>query len=327
MLINEADFKAALPISTGFEFSKILPDIRRAELKWIKPILGVDLYSILDGNYVGETTTADEDALLEFIHPALAHLAMALYTPKGNVYVNDNGLQAIHSGDSKPAFQHQVDDFEESMRENGFDGLDELIEYLESVANTDFPDWLASEGCTLVRSNFVNTAKDFTAYVPKLRGSRYLFVQVKPIMDRVERELIRSIVGKDLFAELKEEVADDNLSAANLALMDYIKPAVTHAAWANALYELALEINKDGVHMLNNTFSGTTKAKQPGNVDTIRVVKDHHMSVALGSQKDLQEYLVENVDDYPLFKDGETYDSEDPDPQFENDDDHGFVVL
>lgn len=327
MLLNEADLKLAVPISSNFEYSRLEPDIRRAQLKYLKPILGTDLTADLDGKYEGGITNADEDELIKYIQPALGHLAMWLYVPKGNVYVGDNGIQAVHSGDSKPAFEWQKRDFENSMLQNGFDALDELIEYLESVANTDFPDWLLSEGCTLVRSNFVNTARRFTDFVPKVKSSRFLFSYIKPILSRLEKPLIMSLTGKAQYDELKDEIKADSLTANNLELMAYIEPAVAHAAWASALYELGLQVDGEGVHLMNNTFSGTVQARQAAETDRLRVVKEHHEQVSADYLEQLKEYLVANVDTYPLFKAGESYDSEDPNPAFMNDDESGVLGL
>jgi len=327
MLINETDFKAAIPIASNFEFDRLRPDIRRAQLKYLKPILGKDLESVLDGAYEADDLTEDEQALIDFIHPALAHLALWLYIPKGNVYVGDQGLQSSFSGDSKPAFEWQKQDFENSMRQNGFDALDELIEYLESVADTDFPDWLTSEGCTLVRSNFVNTAKAFTEQIPKMKGSRYLFMYIRPIMSRIEKQLIESVTGPTLFAELKDEIKADDVSEANEALLAYIVPAVCHGTWASALVELSMQLDAEGVHLLNNTFAGTVRGKQPADSDRLLLVRNEHAQICAEQKNLLYEYLVAHVADYPLFVADGPYDADDTTTTFENDEDSGVVAL
>ncbi len=327
MLINETDFKAELPIASNFNFDKLSADLRRAELNYIKPILGVDLHSILDGAYADDTLTDEQEALMAYVKPALAHLGMWLYVPKGNVYVGDQGLQSAFSNDSKPAFEWQKQDFENSMRDNGFDALDELIAYLESVANVDFADWLTSEGCTLVRSNIVNTAKAYTEQIPKLRGSRYLFAYLRPIMSRIERDKLPAVIGKDLYNELKAEIAADDVSELNAALLPYLEAAVCHASWASALIELSLQVDGEGVHVLNSTFAGTTRGKQPADFQRLQLMRDEHNAIADQNLKSLYDYLVTNVADYPLFESGGTYDAEDTDPQFENDADSGVVAL
>ena len=327
MLINENDFKEAVPISVGFTFAKLVPDIKRVQKKYLRPILGRDLEAVLDGKYDLDTLSEDEAALVGLVQPALAHLTMWIYAPKGNLYVGDNGLQAIHGDDNKPAFQWQKEDYADSMRENGFDALDELISYLEEVAHTDFPDWLTSEGCTLVRSNFINTAEQYTLIVPKVRGSRYLFSYLRPIMARVEKAAIMAVTGKALFDELKEEILEDDLSAENDVLMDMIVPAVAHLTWADSIFEIGINVDGEGVHLLNNTFSGTTKGKQPAEVDRLRVIKAHHETLGYGFTQQMRDFLVENVETYPLFRDGETYDADDPDAGFVNDADNGIVAL
>jgi hypothetical protein len=323
MLINEADFKAAVPVAKNFTFSFIIPDIRRAELKYIKPILGKDLYSILDGAYEGNNTTTEQDALLDFVHPALAHIATWMYIPKGNVYFGDNGVMATHSDSSKPAFEWQKQDLMNSMRNNGFDALDEMIEHLEDVANVDFPDWLTSEGCTLVRENFINSAQRFTDFVPMLRGSRWLFAYIKPIMARIEKVLIMAITCKGLYDEIKAEIKADNVSAANLDIIEEMEGAVAHASWSSALMELALQLDDEGVHLANTTFAGTVKGKMPAEATRLYAVKDQHTVISAQYQEQLKDYLNENASTYPLFESSACYNSEITDWQIENKEDDG----
>ena len=327
MLLNETDFKAQLPVSVNISWGKISPDSRRAGLKYIKPILGKDLFSILEAAYESDTLDADQEALMDYIKPAHAHLAAWLSVPKTNITHGNQGVQSSHSGDSKPAFEWQVEDYEESLLQNGFDALDELIEYLESVADTDFPDWLDSEGCTLVRSNVINSAAVFTQYVPKLKGSRYLFVYLRSILSRVERVIIPAVTDKALYNEIKSQILTNTLSAANLELMPYVQEAVAHRAWAEAMTELNFSTDGEGVYLLNNTFAGTVKAKQFAELERVESIKHHHLQISEEQTKLLFDYLVENVDSYPLFEDGSTYDPDTTgsDGRPDNNDDWGVV--
>lgn len=327
MLLNEIDLKAEVPISQGFAYDKMVPDIRRVGLNYIRPILGKDLYSVISTSYAAETMTDDEAALHEYIKPAVAHLAVAQFVPKGNLHLGNNGLQAQHSSDSKPAFEHQVLALQRSLTGNGFDALDELIIYLESVTNTDFPDWLTSEGCTLVRNNFINSALDYNDHVPKIKRSRYLFEQVKPVMTRLEKKLIKSVVGNELYDLLKAEIQADGLSAVNAELVTKIAPAVAHLSWAESLVELSLMVDQEGVHMLNNTFSGTNRAKQPADPQAVTQSMEHHRNLGNGALEDLRAFLVENLSDYPLYEASSAYMPEQTGVTFMNDPESGVTGL
>jgi hypothetical protein len=307
MLINENDFALELPISANFKFDRIEADVRRAGLKYFKPILGKDLMSILEASYEGDTLTDDEADLMVFIKPSIAHIAMWMFVPKSNIHHGNNGVQSNHSGDSKPAFEWMVDGYERSLLNNGFDAMDELIGYLEEVAVSDFPDWLNSEGCTLVRENVINSAIVFTTLVPKMKGSRYLFMYVRPIMARIEKMIIPAITGPELYLEIKSQINSDSLSANNLLLIENIQSAVAHHSWADAMIELNFSIDGEGVFLLNNSFSGTVKGKQPAEVERISTIYKHHRQISSEQLKILRDYLIANVTDYPLFEESDAY--------------------
>lgn len=327
MLINEVDFKNAVPVGANFSFDRIKPDVRRVQLRFLRPILGKDLESTLSTKYEDNSLSEKQQELLDLVFPALAHLALWKYIPKGNVYLGDNGVQSVHTGNNKPAFEWQKGDLESSVRENGFDALEDLITHLEEVASDDFPEWLNSEGCTLVRSNFVNSAKAMTLHIAKMKNSRYLFQYLRPILTRVEKQRVLPVVGKPLFEALREEVSNGNLSEENKALMEFIEPAVCHGCWAEALVELALQVDFEGVHLLANTFSGTTRAKQPAESERIEKVVAKHDMVAKEQLHLLYDFLLQNVEDYPLFKDSDAYSDDTTTMDVENNKDWGIVSL
>lgn len=326
-LLNKTGFLAELPVSVNIAYDRLLPDVRRAGLKYIRPILGKDLYSTLEAAYEAETMTADEAALHAYVAPALAHLAAWMYIPKANVQHSNQGVQAVHSGDSKPAFEWQVKDYSDSLLGNGFDALDELVDYLEMVADTDFADWLSSEACTLVRSNVINSAQVFTEHVTKLRNSGYLFTYVRPIMSRIEKMILPAVMGAELYDELKTQIKSDSVSALNLAILGYAQAAVAHQTWADTMIELNFSTDGEGVFLLNNSFTGTVKAKAAAEKERIASIRNYHMEISRDNLKRLGDYLVANVADYPLYEASGVYDVDDTDPSFEHGDDWGVVVF
>ncbi len=329
MLISQEDFKAVVPISQGFTFDKLNPFIRRAELKFIKPILGADLYSALVTAYDGGDGSLSEAQanLMEYVHPALANLVIWMGIPQLNIQMDDTGLQSHHSESYKPAFEWQVEDARESFLSNGFDALDEIISYLESVAEDDFPDWLNSEGCTLVREFFINTSPDFTYFIGALGDSRFLFRKMQPIMRRMERNYIRGTIGKELFAQMKLEIKTDELTEENEALLEDIQGAVAHYTWASALNELAVQTDPVGIHLRNNTFSGTTRAKQAAEMERLAAIRMNHEQAGREYLEAVHKALYENIDDYPLFENSTVYVSTGPVTTYENDADSGIVSL
>ena len=309
MLLNDADFKQQMgSVSAGFTFSKIAKDVERVQSKFIQPILGDTLLASLETAYVATPSEA-EQKLIDKIQPALAHLTQWVYQRKGNVIQTDQGTMVQITSDLKPAFQWQNRDYRRSLLSIGWQALDELIEYLEKVAADDFPDWLTSEGCTLVREHFIPTAKIFTDYVAKMQGSRYQYQQVKATMGRVEKKMIPSIISQSLYDQMKTEDKADSLTTANAKLMDNIRGAIAHMAWAEALIDL--------------TVDGQTVAAG----GTLSAMVDRHQAISREYQESLWDQLYAAPDDYPLWKASDLYEEEQPSTEVKNEKDSGIFYF
>ncbi len=329
MLLNDVDFKEQMgSISKGFTFSKIAKDVDRVQTKFVAQILGDTLLASLETAYAGTPTTA-EQKLIDKVQPALAHLTLWVYQPKGNVIQTDQGVMAQHTSDLKPAFQWQSREYRRSLLSIGWEALDELIAHLEKVAATDFPTWLTSDGCTLVREHFIPTAKIFTEYVAKMKGSRYQYQQVKSTMGRVEKKMIPSIISQSLYDQMKTEDKADSLTTANAKLMDNICGAIAHLAWAEALVDLTVDVDEEGGGLLvhNSSFAGTVDGQTAAAGGTLSAMVDHHQSISREYQESLRDQLYAAPDDYPLWKASDLYEEEQPSTEVQNEKDSGVFYF
>jgi len=327
MLLNDADLKNIVPVSKSFTFDNLKASVKRAQLKLIRPILGRDLESILEAAYAADDLSTAEQELMDRVQPPLAHLSFLFFAPKGNLFVTDNGFMDSHTDTLKPAFQWKVKDFQKSMMIDGYDGLDELIEYLEEVANTDFPDWLDSEACTLAREHFINTAAEFTKFVNKLNYSRYQYMQLRPTMRRVEDNLIQAMLGVDLYEEIKAEILADDVSPANATLIKPIKGAVAHQTWSEALEELAVIVDDEGVHLANTLIAQTIDTKQPAELQRVQTMVAKHLSISREFQQKITDTLYAAPDNYPLWRDSGLYVDPRVSAVFENNEESGIFGM
>lgn len=330
MLLNDTDLKKVLPITRSFSHSNLVADIRHIENREVrKTLLGPTLYDSLNTKYnnAPETLTDPEKALLEYVQPVVANLAVWLYLDKGNVIIDDNGISAVHGDDRKPAFEWQVVRLQKSLKTTGFNAIDDLIDFLEDNVG-DYPTWASSVANDKARAFFINSARDFHYYVD-IQESRWIYLSVLPIMRRVEKQHIMATLCKELFDEIKSQIENNNVSANNEMLMDGLKGAAAHLTWSKALNELAVTIDDAGIHLLNNTFSGTVRAMTPAEVNRVQVISDEHLKIGMGCLEGIKNHLQLKADDYPLYKNSECYIdlSKDETGEFENDADSGIMML
>jgi hypothetical protein len=203
---NIAEIQEYLPVTLTFKFPEILPFITQVERDYLIPILSKAQYDVLSAAYNVETPTlsAKQTQLLTECRMVIAPLAYCLWIPFGQVRINTGGIHIVVSETHKTAFQWQVDKLESSALNSGLSAIENLITFLEENVG-DFPEWKASESYTISRMFFVSSAKKFNEYYP-INQKRYLFLQIKPFLPKIERESVQPILGRVLFNKVKDSL-------------------------------------------------------------------------------------------------------------------------
>lgn len=314
MLINEDDFLKIINVSGSFDFDKITTQIRSIERELKKTYLGAAIYDELDDAYAAEPTDNQQN-LLDLIHPVIGHLAMWKAADLLNIDITDKGFQASHSSDKKPAFDWQVRNAKAALRRTGYAALEELLTYLEENQDT-YPNWELSLASDNNRDLIINSAKEFNEVIT---CDRNLFVMLRPFQKHVLRSVIKPLLGADLYAYLMENIRTDAFDPDILVLMEDLKIITAHYTYADALSELPILVDEEGVHFLNSAFSGNFTGKEPAASSIISNSISNHQRKAQSAVETLICFLNENVADYPLFETSSNY--EDPAAEEEETDD------
>ena len=149
------EIKEYLAVNLSSDINSLLPYIKRAEQKFIVPVLSQDQYDDLkdwynqgSGSSTGSDLTEQQyEDLLEKVQAALANLAYLLYIPIGNLQISDGGFHVTETTNKKIASQYRIDEIKESFREAGYEGIDVLLEFLEKNADT-YTEWMSSSAYT-----------------------------------------------------------------------------------------------------------------------------------------------------------------------------------
>lgn len=124
--------------------------------------------------------------------------------------------------------------------------------------------------------------------------SKYILPNIASVQDRY----IKKILCKDFYDELIEQVDADTLTSANETLVDdYIKPAMVFRAYARYI----------ATANIYNTASGFRKFRE----DNSDIAENSDMTALLSQaesdamyyEKELYDYLENNEDDYPTYRD------------------------
>ena len=294
-LINTIDeLRELIAINTNSNYEDIKPYIQQAELKFIKPVIGKDLYNELLASISEASSSSDTDytGLLQKVRLPLAYYAYYLALPILNVQVSSGGIHIVTNENKKTAFPWQIEQLSNSWLNTAHDFIESLLEYLEENIS-DFPTWKDSSARVDSLSLFITSANEFNdSYF--INGSRRLYSALKPILKSVEQKYIKPTIGDDLFDAIKDELqSSGGLSDDTTAVLDIIRPCMAHFTMARALVELPLDIIPNSVFEVTEQIGG--KVRQPSKADKIALLREELTKDARAELKQLQEYLDTNA--------------------------------
>lgn len=308
MLINSSDFHKSINVSGSFDFDKLITSIKSIERSLLIPYLGQDLYDDLNTAYQAQPS-ASQQTLLDLIHPILAYLSVWKSADILNVDITAKGFQANHSSDKKPAFEWQVRNAKSNLRKLGYAALEELLIFLEE--NEDkYPAWESSQASDNNRDLIIKTAKEFSE---SIRIDRSMFQLLRPYQLRIQRNLIRSLLGKELYMDIMESIRLDAPTPEHAAILPDMKNIVAHSVYADALVDLPVIVDEEGIHFFSNAFSGNFSGKETADKSYLNTMISKHERISSRYADELTAFLNENILDYPLFVNSTSYENPDDD--------------
>ena len=240
---------------SGTDLENIEPDLNLVETQRLRPLLGPALYNDLqalsDADLEALLAKGNPDVrseLLRLVQRAAANLAMVEYMPLLQVLISDSG---VNLAGGKTAFQWQIKDLKTGFTRKGYNALEEVLEYLDS--HIDAPAlaaWGMSTAAVATHQYLLATARQFSEHYA-IGDSRLTYLALLPTLRKVERFDLAPALGAALYAELKEQLIDRDLSADNAELLDlFLRPALAHLVVARALNgDVGLTLNGDAVEL------------------------------------------------------------------------------
>lgn len=304
----------------GFDFAPFVGPLKTVDRMYILPAISLELYADLKAKAEAATPTlnAKEKIVFELLQEAEAKLAFWKWLPRGMVKISSSGVHIVTSENSKAAFQWMTDELARSWIEEGFSALEDALKFLHANLD-DFAAYKNSDTYKENYSGFVNTATEmnehFTMAMP-----RVTFLQTSAIRRRLERELIRPVLGEALAEQVITQIKDNNLSAANKKIIGFIRAAVVNHTISRAVVELSITIDDRGITLFRNKESLTTNVRVPAEDNRLQHLMNSTRSAGDGYLSLLKYHLQKFAADYPLYV------KTDNSPVYENNADSGFFA-
>ena len=300
LITSNEELKNYVSVSVGLEIATLAPYIEQVERDYLKPLIGTDTYDqIASGT---SSSGGDINELTKITKLAVADLALWKWTNSiGPVNISSKGIQRIESGNMKTAFKYQEVAVIEAFRTSGFNGLDAILEYLET--NIDkYPDFKNSENYTEFKEFFIRSAPDFNKYF-FISSSRLVFLKVKPYIRQVEDFDIKGLIGADLFDLVKSEYQLDDFTGKNEELYLEIQKAIPPLTVYRGITSMHFNIVDRGLFFVGTYADAAREQKAAVSVSDLDAIAASAQKTGLAYLENIRQYLNENIDDFPLYED------------------------
>jgi hypothetical protein len=280
------------------------PHLRSATQRHLQPLLGsVELGNLISA-YNAATLTPAQNLLLPYAQQVAAQYMMLLALPTMTVHFSSMGVQEVRGKDGTTDGLRQWTYFENkgALEEAADIAAEELLAFLDASPATAYPDWEASTAFTRARQLFLNSATELAEYID-VRGSHRAYLALRPIVKNfVERQSILPWICQAQFDALKAQILAGSLTSENKALLSRIRPVVAYNALLKLSNQVSVWLGADGLRMpsTGNYAHGTpTKDADP---ELRAAFRKEMQSMADASTTALQQFILDNIADYPLIE-------------------------
>lgn len=296
------EVKKHISVNHNFELEDIAPSVRQAAQKYIIPAISKAFYHELLEAYKG-TPDEKQQKAIEHVQAAMANYTYFLYAPVGFVQIGNAGIQEANTESATAARQWVTYDLKKALLEAGDIGLDALLEFLEENAD-DYETWKDSAAYTINRELFINNATVFSKFT-NIQNSRRTFLALRPFIAKAERFFITPTISTELFQELKTALKENTITEEQQRVIDLIQPALAQLALHKAIPEIIFQVSAEGIRVQswNNGFL----KKDTASDNQLSFLYNTLEVDGNADLKTLQDFLFENADDYPAFKESKIY--------------------
>jgi hypothetical protein len=297
------EIRAFVPVSSSSDFDSVAPHIANAERDYLVPLIGTEMYERLitfyQTEFVEDLTVAEQKKaeLLRLVQSAVIHIAYWIGFDLLNAHITDGGFKRTESTSVKGLFKYQEENLKTYFRTNGFNGLDTVLQYLETNSS-GFGEFAASPAFTLLKSAFIPTTDLFNELV-FINKSRLTFLRMKPHMQLIEDTEISILLGPTAFALVKSEMVKANPDPKVTALLPYIRKPVAYLASALLMEESGADLTDNGLFFTSTTsgYNNDTERK-PSTSERVAVLVKRNRNIGLAYLDQLRSYLAANASDW-----------------------------
>ena len=247
------EFKRYLPVNVNLRFETMEPHLALCEETYIRPLLGqalTDRITAFQDAYPDLPDNEPDSALIHKVRFALIRLALWKGYDIIAANISDTGVSTEVDKENRP-FRYQEENIKRTLKEEGFNYLDNILEFLEENAQ-DFPEFGQSPHKLGNVASLIRDTRTFNTYY-NIDNSRLVFLKMRYYLRDVELIELRHRIGADFYREL---LSADETEARYAAILTDIRSFVVYRAVAEGIGELHKLPTEKGLLFETSTMDG-----------------------------------------------------------------------
>jgi hypothetical protein len=282
---NITTFKKYLKITFTSTTESGLPNMVRADRKFLVPVLGQSVYDALMAKVTANNN--DWDTLLDICRSYVAPMAMIGELAFKQVNITDSGLKKTTAENTENAFRWEYNEIKNALENQAAEALDELWQHLHDSGGTY--EW----NPTNIQGTIIKTATEFKKYYHPLQQSYRCFVSLQPVMITVQDQIIHDAITKEFFEYLRDlEAPEDEEKAA----IELLKKAAAYLTIMQAVGQLSVKLSANGFTVLLGDASDEPyKGQQNAPADQLSLLRSSSEKIGNGYLQQLKKYLNETA--------------------------------
>ncbi|TAF02266.1 MAG: hypothetical protein EAZ80_01595 [Runella slithyformis] len=270
------------------------PFVRQAEISYIIPTIGEELYAqidaLIDASTDFVTGSNVQKSLIERLRYVLGHYVTMESQLSMLLLQGDGGTVVASPPNMQAPGKWMVTARIAEARDKADREMEAVLQFLEKNKSS-FATWTASDAYTISAKLFLSSATQFTDYFPAVRNSRRMYLALRSYIEKSEREYVETLIGNALFNDLKTKIANgDVLAPHEKSVVTMLRTIVANDAFRRAVPYLNL--NSD-FRLVSEADGIETKDALMG--DRLTAIKADTEKEVQNESKKLKNYLDENA--------------------------------
>jgi len=304
---SDADeIKRYIAVSTALSFQVVQPSLLSAFEQFIRPVIGDEMCVVLQEIYdngpdpqvvedldgVIPDTEERDSRLLFLAQRANAFLAFWYDYDELNVTISDAGVRRAEGDSSKTLYKYQEQSIRSSLRNKGFNALDDLIRFLEANVSS-YSEFEGSDLYANIKKSIVRSTAEVDQFY-LISGSRLVFLRLKSHFRVIEDTIIAPRLG-DTYATMITELAKETPDEKYVKLREKLIPVMVFYAVQRAIRETGSLTDKGLFFSALQGSDNSIEASSPVSDERLTAQASRAEADALSYWKLVESYLKKTL--------------------------------